>query len=209
MNGFLAVGRALVCAAVLIGAFALPASAAEPGGRMHDCGKLGTARFKVLGLGVQGPHCARARDLVGEWLARTTSMAGEGLPRSRRRGRWQCRRLLAWSCTLNGRDARMVVNFDLRRHGDLWPAIESATAVGPAGQAYVDYRIAIRNTGRDAVAGTLVNALPVNVTLVRATTTHGACAVEPGRLVCSLGLLGTGYDSGALVFLRVAYDCEA
>jgi len=103
----------------------------------------------------------------------------------------------------------MVVNFDLRRHGDLWPAIESANAVGPAGQAYVDYRIAIRNTGRDAVAGTLVNALPVNVTLVRATTTHGACAVEPGRLVCSLGLLGTGYDSGALVFLRVAYDCEA
>jgi uncharacterized repeat protein (TIGR01451 family) len=209
MNGFLAAGRALVCAAALIGAFAVPASAAEPVGRMHDCGKLGTGRFKVLGVGVQGARCVRARALVREWLTRSVSMAGEGLPRSRRRGHWQCRRLIAWSCTVNGRGVRMVMNFDLRRHGELWPTIESAYAVGPAGQTYVDYRIVVRNTGRDVVAATLVNTLPSNVALVSAATSHGGCAAaEAGRLACSLGPVRTGYDNGALVILRVAYDCE-
>jgi uncharacterized repeat protein (TIGR01451 family) len=210
MNGFSAGRRALICAAVLIGALAVPASAAEPIGRMHDCGKLVTGRFKVLGVGVQGVRCVRARGLLRDWLANSASPASEGFPRSRRRGHWECRRFIAWSCTVNGRAIRMVINFDLRRHGDLWGRAESAYAIGPAGETYVDYKIVVRNTGRDVVAGGVVDALPPNVTLVRVTTSQGSCGgTDSGRRVtCSLGPVRTGFGNGARVTLRVAYDCE-
>jgi uncharacterized repeat protein (TIGR01451 family) len=207
MNGFTAARHALLCAA--IGLTAVAASAhAEPIRRMHDCGKLTSARFKAE-MAVQGTSCRRARPLLRGWLAKSRSPAGESLPRSTRPGHWLCRRVIAWSCDVNGRPVTMVFNLELRRHGDLWATVTSAFAAGATGQNYLDYKIDVRNVGTDVVHGTLVNTLPPGVGFVSATATRGRCG-RPDfaeRLQCVLGPVPTGFDHGVAVTIRVSYDC--
>jgi Domain of unknown function DUF11 len=207
MNGFTAARRAFVCAAV--GLAAVTASAhAEPIGRMHDCGKLTSARFKAE-MAIQGTSCRRARPLLRGWIAKSRSLAGESLPRSTRSRHWLCRRVIAWECAVNGRPVAMVFNLELRRHGDLRGVITSVFAAGAAGETYLDYKIDVRNVGTDVVPGMLVNRLPPGVGFVSATASRGRCGrPEPaGRLRCALGPVPTAFDHGVAVTIRVSYDC--
>jgi uncharacterized repeat protein (TIGR01451 family) len=178
-------------------------------GHFHVCGNLAVGPFKAQ-AGAQGMGCRRVRPLLRSWLAKSTSLGGEGLPRSTRAHHWQCRRVIAWACSVNGHRVRLVFDLDLRRHGDLSAEIESAMAPGPAGQGYVDYRLTVRNLGADAVAGRLVDKLPSGLALVSATPSQGSCAAPDadGRLRCALGAVRTGFDNGVQVAIRVAYDCS-
>jgi hypothetical protein len=209
LKGFTAATGALVCLA-LGAVLAPPAANAEMVGRYHVCGKLKSGPFKAQ-MATQGIGCRRARPLLRAWLAKSVSLGGEGLPRSTRLHHWQCRRVIAWACVVNGHRVRVVFDLDLRRHGDLSSEVETAYAPGSPGQGYVDYRITVRNLGSDVVGGRLVAALPPGVGFVSASPSQGRCAApDPaGQLKCSLGRVRTGFDSGARVVIRIAYDCSA
>jgi uncharacterized repeat protein (TIGR01451 family) len=208
MNGFTAAKGALVCT-VLAAVLAAPTANAEMVGRFHVCGKLNAGPFKAQ-MAAQGMGCRRARPLLRAWLAKSASLGGEGMPRSTRIHHWQCRRVIAWACSVNGHRVRLVFDLDLRRHGDLSAEVETAYAGGPAGQGYVDYRITVRNLGSDVVAGRLVDVLPPGVGLVGASPTQGRCAAPDaaGQLRCALGAVRTGFDNGVRVAIRIAYDCS-
>src|SRR5258705_356487 len=82
---------------------------------------------------------------------------------------------------------------------------------GPAGEAFVDYRVVVRNLGSDAVAVKLAATLPTGVSFLSTTVSQGSCG-KPDvkrRLQCALGSVGTGFEHGALVTIRSAYDCAA
>ena len=104
----------------------------------------------------------------------------------------------------------MVFRLELRRSGDLLGTIDGTHATGPAGEPYVDYRIAVRNVGTDPVMARVAMRLPSEVTVVRVAPTQGRCAKPDatGRLECSLGWVATGYDRGAVVTVRVTYGCS-
>ena len=169
-------------------ACAAPAANAEMVGRYHVCGKLNAAPVQGAAE-LQGMGCSRARPLLRAWLGRSTSLSGEGMPRSTRAHHWQCRRVIAWACTVNGHKVRIVFDLDLRRHGDLAASMKAAFATGPAGQAYVDYGVTVRNLGSDVVSGRLVETLPANAGFVGAVPAQGSCGTPDaaGRLRCSLG----------------------
>ena len=209
MKGFTPAKWALAGFA-LAAACAAPAANAEMVGRYHVCGKLNAAPFKAQ-LSSQGMGCSRARPLLRAWLGRSTSLSGEGMPRSTRAHHWQCRRVIAWACTVNGHKVRIVFDLDLRRHGDLAASMKAAFATGPAGQAYVDYGVTVRNLGSDVVSGRLVETLPANAGFVGAVPAQGSCGTPDaaGRLRCSLGGVPTGFDNGVRVTIRVAYDCAS
>ena len=208
MKGFMALGSALACTAVAVAVFALPAPRAEPIDRMHDCGHVITPRFRAE-VAIRGTSCRRARPLLRSWLETSRSPAGEGLPRSARTRHWQCRPLIAWSCEVNGRDVRMVFGLELRRRGDLWGAVTTAFASGPAGETWLDYGIVVRNAGTDAVPATVVDGLPAGTAFVSAS--RGSCVVRAaaGRLRCSLGPVPPGFDDGTQITVRVSYDCSS
>jgi hypothetical protein len=208
MNGFAATKIALACSALAV-VLAVPSAHAEMVGRFHVCGKLAAGPFKAR-VGAQGMGCSRVRPLLRTWLAKSRSLGGEGLPRSTRPDHWQCRRVIAWACSVNGHRVRLVFDLDLRRHGDLSAEMQSAMTPGPAGQGYADYGITIRNLGSDVVAGRLVAKLPMGLALVGATPSQGSCAAPDasGQLRCALGAVRTGYDNGVEVTIRMAYDCS-
>jgi uncharacterized repeat protein (TIGR01451 family) len=207
-NGFTA-AKCVLVAMALATVLAPPGANAEMVGRFHLCGKLNAGPFKAR-VGARGMGCRRVRPLLRAWLSRSGSLAGEGLPRSARAHHWQCRRVIAWACAVNGHRVRLVFDLDLRRHGDLSAELKSALAPGPAGQGYVDYSLTVRNLGSDAVAGTLVDRLPAGLALLSATPSQGRCAAPDaaGRLHCTFGPVRTGFDNGVKVAIRVAYDCS-
>ena len=205
MKGFTPAKWALAGFA-LAAACAAPAANAEMVGRYHVCGKLNAAPFKAQ-LSSQGMGCSRARPLLRAWLGRSTSLSGEGMPRSTRAHHWQCRRVIAWACTVNGHKVRIVFDLDLRRHGDLAASMKAAFATGPAGQAYVDYGVTVRNLGSDVVSGRLVETLPANAGFVgrgpgsgqlRHSRRGGAAAVLARRGPHRLRQRRQGHDQGGL-----------
>jgi hypothetical protein len=206
MNGFTPARRTLLWG-LLAALMLAPSAGAEPIDRMHSCDKLEPARFETQ-LAAQGLSCRRARALVRGWLAKSWSLAGEGLPRSTRRHHWLCRRGLAWSCAVNGRRVRIVFRLELRRTGDLVGTLKTAYGIGVAGERFVDYRVVVRNLGTDAVPARLFLTMPAGASFWGATPSQGRCHTPGGgRLQCALGSVATGCDDRAAITITMGYDC--
>ncbi len=207
MNGFTAARRALLCAAL-----AARCSPPRPvPSRSTACTPATSSSWpgSRTQLAAQGLACRRARALLRGWLAKTWSLAGEGLPRSTRRHHWQCRRGLAWSCALNGRRVRMVFRLELRRTADLVATLETAHGTGVAGERL--RRLHDRGPqpghgrGRPHASSSRCRR---RASFWGATPSQGRCGrPDDGGLICALGSIGTGIDDRAAVTITMGYDC--